>query len=532
MSVLLKVLLFIAFVLIDGLLMFGQPFFDVEYLISNPHLFLLGLVLIIIATGFIWKSANKNSWVEEHRHELNHTFHHFFKAGKKENRYLALVSLLLLLVQVVLSYFIIFQASWDVASVWYGAHWVAMGDSDGIQQMSEYFSIYPNNLLLTYFFSRILKLNIALGSPISNGGLLLSWVQCLFIDMAGVLLYKCGKRFVSKRLCMAGYAVYVVLIGLSGWIVLPYSDGIGALFPVLLLYLYLRYREAVNLRDELIYIALIVIIAVIAFHIKPYTVIVLIAVILIQCVKLCGRIKNFKEFWKRALLKCVDATLICAVSMCLIKSMTHSMGFEIDDQREMTVSHYLMMGANVETWGGFSDSDLAFGSELSNKSDREKAELSEFANRIQEMGVRGYVKLFLHKASQNFLDGTFGWGCTESFYSEIYPSRGESSSILRSWYYGIGDLYQYNAVIRQFIWIVVLILSGSAAIGRRGYSENEKVLVLAVLGLMLYLQIFESHARYVFVFVPFFLILAAIGCDRMLGIVTRRVRGTSGVRNI
>ena len=70
MSVLLKVLLFIAFVLIDGLLLFGQPFFDVEYLISNPHLFLLGVVLLIIATGLTWKSANKNSGGEEHRYEL------------------------------------------------------------------------------------------------------------------------------------------------------------------------------------------------------------------------------------------------------------------------------------------------------------------------------------------------------------------------------------------------------------------------------------------------------------------------------
>lgn len=50
-----------------------------------------------------------------------------------------------------------------------------------------------------------------------------------------------------------------------------------------------------------------------------------------------------------------------------------------------------------------------------------------------------------------------------------------------------------------------------AALTKRRLEAKEKVLMLSVLGLMLYLQIFEAQARYVFVFVPLFLILEFIG---------------------
>ena len=128
------------------------------------------------------------------------------------------------------------------------------------------------------------------------------------------------------------------------------------------------------------------------------------------------------------------------------------------------------------------------------------------------MGLSGYGELFVHKASKSFLDGTFGWGTNESFYTEIYPIRGNSlCEILRSWYYGFESLYPYNAVIRQLLWIIVLILVPFAAYKKSILRDDEKVLFLAVLGFMLYLQIFESHARYVFVFAPLFMILAFIG---------------------
>ena len=191
------------------------------------------------------------------------------------------------------------------------------------------------------------------------------------------------------------------------------------------------------------------------------------------------------------------------------------MGFEIDPEREMGIPHYLMLGANINSWGGYSDEDLAFGSNLDNKQLRNQEEMKEFVSRLSDMGVTGYMELFAHKAAKNFLDGTYSWRSADSFYTEIYPSRGGLCDLLRSWYYGFEDLYKYNAVIRQFLWITVLFLVPFSACCKRAFLTKEKVLVLSILGLMLYLQIFESQARYVFTFIPLYAILARMGAKNI-----------------
>lgn len=499
-SSILKVASILVFLFLYGLLLFGKNVLTVEFMIPNYILFICAAFLSVVLIKYM-----------RFRHSLTIT-------RQKENLYLSLVSIIILGIQFFLTYNIIFRTSWDVAAVWYGSHWVSLNDTAGILEMSEYYSIYPNNLLLVFIFSRILKLNILLGSPISNGGLLLALIQCVVINFAGVILFKCAKRYMSLRLSWCAYFLYTVLITLSGWIVLPYSDGMGVIFPIFLLYLYIRCKECTAQWKKYLYVFCLFIIGVIAYHIKPYAVIVLIAITIIEVI---DNIKGFvtrkhsTDHIKRCVCTIIVAVVGLLLSSLLVSRATHSMGFEIDPEREMGIPHYLMLGANVNSWGGYSDEDLAFGSNLDNKQLRNQEEMKEFLSRLSDMGVTGYMELFAHKAAKNFLDGTYSWRSADSFYTEIYPSRGGVCDLLRSWYYGFEDLYKYNAVIRQFLWITVLFLVPFSACCKRAFLTKEKVLVLSILGLMLYLQIFESQARYVFTFIPLYAILAGMGAKNI-----------------
>lgn len=491
----LKIVLVLTFLFVDMLMLFGGNVLTVEFMLPNYVLFFAAVIfLFIIVKG--WKGRKT-----------------LVMSQKKENALLVGVMILLFCVQAVVVYEIIFRTSWDVAAVWYGSNWVAQGDVAGIEEMSEYYSIYPNNLLLVYIFSRILKLNMLFGSPISNGGLLLALVQCLVIDVAGMLVFKCAKHFVGLQSAIWILILYMILIGLSPWIVLPYSDGMGIIYPVLLLYLYLRCKETSLQWKKYLYVLILFAVGVVAYHIKPYAVIVLIAEVLIEAADLvrnCWNEKKLDHGVRRVAVTVILAMAGMAGASFLVSQMSYSMGFSINEEREMGISHYLMMGANVKTWGGYSYEDMEYGSDLSQEL-RTQAELQEFKQRLQKMGIKGYAELFVHKAAKNYLDGTYGWNGEESFYTEIYPPRGSVSDILRSWYYGFGDLYPYHALLRQLMWIMVLVPIPFASLLRNAFSSAEKVLVLSVLGLMLYLQIFEAHARYVFTFVPLYLVLALLG---------------------
>lgn len=181
----------------------------------------------------------------------------------------------------------------------------------------------------------------------------------------------------------------------------------------------------------------------------------------------------------------------------------------------MGVSHYLMMGLNDNSWGGFSEEDFKFSDAIYGKELKRQSELKMAKSRLSEMGVTGYVNLVIHKFAKDYLDGTFGWGRSDTFYMEIYPSRGTISNILRSWYYGYGNLFSYHALIRQLLWVGVLIFVPFSSITKKEFNTIEKVLIFSVLGFILYLQLFEAQARYVFVFAPLFQILAAIGEKNM-----------------
>ena len=62
--------------------------------------------------------------------------------------------------------------------------------------------------------------------------------------------------------------------------------------------------------------------------------------------------------------------------------------------------------------------------------------------------------------------------------------------LLRSLYYDNSEenLFGLYAQFRQFIWLAVLLGAASGGIGKGGLKVKEKVLILSVLGLMLYLR--------------------------------------------
>jgi hypothetical protein len=509
-STILKIVLGLFFIGVWALILFGEGVAPVRFMIPNFCLFIAGsILLVLVVSGWQYLHINKLKIFLE----------------KREKLCLGVISGILLVVQLFIIYETIFQTAWDVQAVWYGSLWAALGDKQGISDMSEYFSIYPNNLLLVFIFSRVLKLKEVMHIPIENGGMLLAFVQAVIVNITGIIIYRCARYFGSVLTAWGVYIGYILLIGVSGWIVIPYSDGMGILFPVLMLYLYLKLKDTDTIWKKDILVFLLFGTGMIAYHIKPYTVIVLIAIVILEVWKsfsCIGKGEEAAKRWKRGAVYVLCAISACCISMAGIQTASNSMGFDIDHERALEVSHHLLIGINKETWGGFNENVLAFSQGIPDKNERTRAEMNAVYDRLKEMNATEYLNFTWQKAAKNYLNGTFGWGMDEGFYTEIYPSRGKICDVLRTWYYGYEEAAQYHMLILQFVWIITLILVPFSVFVRRKLSDQEQVTILSVIGLMLYLQIFEAHARYIFVFVPFFLILAACGAANIRGFMGRK----------
>lgn len=89
---------------------------------------------------------------------------------------------------------------------------------------------------------------------------------------AGYLLYQVAEKFFDSHICAAGtWLVYVLFIGLSPWMRIPYSDSIGLIFPVLILWMY---QKMDNEKKKYLKYIMIAVVSFLGYKIKPTVIIV------------------------------------------------------------------------------------------------------------------------------------------------------------------------------------------------------------------------------------------------------------------
>lgn len=219
--------------------------------------------------------------------------------------------------------------------------------------------------------------------------------------------------------------------------------------------------------------------------------------------------------------------------------------------------HYLMMGMNTEYMGGYSGEDVEFAkSFLDDQEGRNEAELDEAIRRIREMGPAGLVKQMVKKTLTNYNDGTFSWGGEGQFYKEIPDhGTGKAAAFFKELYYNNsefeGRYYKAWSNAEHAVWLAVLFSSLFAGVlnikavqrvfsrqkdelsiknrekKHEDYNEDNEtgiaVIMLAVLGLTLFELLFEARARYLFIYVPLYILICTVSLRRITDMRKRSV---------
>lgn len=432
-----------------------------------------------------------------------------FRKYSKHLQLLCMVSVLLLILQLIISWNIYFRTGWDVNMIMTAAEQVASGKTENLNNV--YFSRYPNNVMLVWLFSKLLQLGELIpGLAKENMWMLVIGFQCLLLTISGMFLFGSIHRLTNSTwYSWFGWGIFVLLQGTSAWMVIPYSDSVGVIFPIAGIYLYLKCRE--EKRRELLWI-IIGILAYFSYKIKPQAFLIFLAIFLWSFLKLLCR---WKETWKTGMkiMLCVLGTLILsAEGFKMISSQT---GFQLDQEQEVGVAHFIMMGLNEESKGRYSEEDAKFTMSFSKKAERNAEDLKVALERVEQMGVSGLLGHECRKALVNFADGSFAWGEEGNFYHVIYEEKNDSlSPFLRSVYYQDGKLYQIQYWIRQICWLTVMLLILGNSL-QKVKQDEMTVVMLGLIGLILFVQIFEARARYLYTMVPLFLLCASAGMQKI-----------------
>ena len=405
---------------------------------------------------------------------------------KKYKRILLLLGTIVFILQIVILKNTYFYTDWDVKAI---RDAVLNNNIKG----NYYLTKYPNTLL----YLSIIKLYYSI-PLIGKYYFPLLVLNALLVNLSGIVASLVIRKYTNNTYSIIGYILMSLLIILSPWINIPYSDTFVILIPILIIYLYTK-----DNKKKLDYI-LIGFLSILGYYIKPTAFIVLIGIVIISIIDIIK--KKYKINYK--IISMILVGMIVSFALC--KTAIKLNGFTPSKTTEpFTMIHYFKMGQNNNTYGLFDEKDVEESDTMGKRNDLNKA-----IERIKERKIIGQFKFIRIKTLLNYNDGTFAWGREGAvFYHKVLAKDTKLSKLLRNYFY---KDYKYNyifKIIMQFLWILVLILSLFA--GFKDEKDNNTLIYLSIIGITLFLTIFECRARYLYCYSPIFITLAIIGLNNI-----------------
>lgn len=399
---------------------------------------------------------------------------------------------------------------------------------DYAQLNSAYFSQYPNNLFLVWLFTRVVELGDFFG--LHNIEYELVAFQCVLDVIVMYLVYLIARDFThSTKTTWLAYAAAYLFVGISPWFIVAYSDATGIIFPVLSIRLYQLVLKAKRGRSKLGLSALLGLWAAIGYFVKPQTVIVVIAIALVETLRTIG-----PEFRKKAvalLPKLASCALGVIVAVTAVTGLAiPSLRFQANPNLAVGWQHFLMMGLNDSTDGVFSGDDVGYTMSFATAEERNAGDLAEAKQRIKNLGPRGMLRHLCRKQLVNYGDGTFAWAVEGgSFMGNPDWAQNLSSDFIRSFILPGGAHYDTFLSMKQLMWVLIVFFQLFVIFyKRKDLPENEEtallVMVVAIIGLTLFELMFEARARYLFCYAPVYVLLAAWGMRNFKGVIQRHWR--------
>jgi len=406
-------------------------------------------------------------------------------------------------VQLIIIRHIWFETGWDVTCVYHDA--VHRAEDGTLLGAHEYFTTSPNNIMLTFAFSIICRILYLAG--ITGYYPVLCCIGALLINTSGFLVFLIVCRLTgSVKTALITWGIYTALIGLSPWMCVPYSDVYAIWFPVVIFYLYLAEPE--RMWGKAAKWAGIGFLTKFGYEIKPTVSIITIAMVLILLVHLLEK-PDRRKTASGLLLLGAGCLLGVAFSVYAEKYM----GFLPDRDKDLPVAHYLMLGQNGDTYGVFSGADRSFTLQFATKEEKIKNDLRVAKERVISRGIGGNIRFFLIKNMVNYDNGTFSWAYEGEFFKDVSVREDSVSLFLRDIYYPEGKYHRIYSTVCQGIWI--LMLAGCVGIvidrNRAGFALP----ALAILGLTLFLLLFEARARYLFLYTPLYVLSGGVGLKNL-----------------
>ncbi len=426
------------------------------------------------------------------------------------------IYLLLFVLQCILVNATYFYTGWDVDLM----KWRIEGLLDGysLQELGgdSYLSIHSNNLLIfyvQYLAARTGKL-LSLAVPYN----LCFYVSCFCVAAScyfGSLMVRKMTQNGMIR-CMYGLTSTVFIL-FCPWIGIPYSDTYGMLFATLGLWAVYCLEKPVFKWPVLAFSALL------GYHMKPTCIFPLFAALILYLPEGMMEFRKRKRELGILLLSCL---VFFGAGQGALLLAQHQLAFRMDAEQRFPPNHFMMMGLNVATKGGFSPEDHEFSVSIPDYEERERQIWEVIGERWNRMTAAQRGEHYLVKLIYIMNNGTFSWGDEGIFFDTVPEHDNPLHDIYSEIFYPEGKYFALYCEFAQVIWMQILLGIVFLFLDLRRETYRKALLMIVLCGLLVFLMLFEARARYLILYSPAFLILSLHGYEGLFSRIYGKVKKT------
>lgn len=425
------------------------------------------------------------------------------KTSKKSNAIRIVIAFISAAVQTLLFLKILTPVGWDAFEVTNAAEY---------GMYNEYYYVrHTNNLFMQMMLSGWLKIWKPFGflSALRKMELL----NLLFVDAAILMAVLTARKLYGVKAADRVFICSVLLIGFHPTLSTIYSDTLAMPFPIGVLFFTVYAVEETKKRRQLFYLFTAGILGIVGYHIKPTVLIIYIA----MGILLLLRWK--KDFMQKQMLIMAAAVLLGAgIASGIISIIEHPVKTELKahypDVVPLGVLHYMGLGlSNLSDdpsgYGGWNEPEVIWTQQHINDPDYPREALAHILDRIRDYGIAGYPRHLLNKLIWAGSDGTFFYGLEGEFHLEGQSPQSTLRGRLQNGFYIETDFYQnWFSSWMQGVWLMVCVMSALSILRPSG-SVYGSIARLSILGLFLFLLLFENRSRYLFLYLPVLLTVSA-----------------------
>lgn len=427
-----------------------------------------------------------------------------FTKNKRElsnkNFFLSLffISLILLCIQMLMEIYGYFTPTWDAGhllrTVEHFFNYQVIDDM-------EYMTRYPNNTMLTFIL--ILLRSIPF---LGKSNFILLFFNSLIVNISAIFTSLTIRNIThDNRLALFSYIFLIPLVVLSPWILVVYSDTFALIFPILVLYIYTKNKK--NYYDYFF----ICFLSLFGYYIKPTVIIILLAIVIVELISNFKKIVSFRKWDLKVTFRNVLVSLLGFLVVISISSSARVyVGYyKVQDVYEFKLIHFIAMGLNEETQGIFNGNDVADSIKYGMDQNVDKIK-----KRLSERTLKEHINFFSKKTLVNYNDGSFAWGEEGAFFFNLENSNNPIKKAINNIITPDGKFYKVYLLVVQWFWLALLFFIPSCV--KYKNNKNELVIMVTIIGISLFLTLFEARARYLYCYSPLFIVAFVLGITNVL----------------